>query len=44
LISKTPEKTAAFVTGEIGENKTYKSVAVQIWLKMVFMHKFVVNA
>ena len=26
LISKTPEKTAAFVTGEIGENKTYKSV------------------
>ena len=26
LISKTPEKTVAFVTGEIGENKTYKSV------------------
>ncbi|EPF92432.1 ligand-gated channel protein [Acinetobacter gyllenbergii] len=26
LISKTPEKTSAFVTGEIGENKTYKSV------------------
>ncbi|WAU75992.1 TonB-dependent receptor plug domain-containing protein [Acinetobacter sp. TR3] len=26
LISKTPEKSAAFVTGEIGENKTYKSV------------------
>ncbi|RZF50826.1 TonB-dependent receptor [Acinetobacter halotolerans] len=26
LISKTPEKTAAFVTGEIGEDKTYKSV------------------
>ncbi|MFV5191030.1 TonB-dependent receptor plug domain-containing protein [Acinetobacter sp. 'aerobic (ED)'] len=26
LISKTPEKTSAFVTGEIGEHKTYKSV------------------
>ncbi len=26
LISKTPEKTAAFVTGEIGENNTYKSI------------------
>ncbi|NAR29429.1 TonB-dependent receptor [Acinetobacter haemolyticus] len=26
LISKTPEKTSAFVTSEIGENKTYKSV------------------
>ena len=26
LISKTPEKNSAFVTGEIGENKTYKSV------------------
>ncbi|WP_343620060.1 TonB-dependent receptor plug domain-containing protein [Acinetobacter proteolyticus] len=26
LISKIPEKTSAFVTGEIGENKTYKSV------------------
>ncbi|HBO71699.1 MAG TPA: TonB-dependent receptor, partial [Acinetobacter sp.] len=26
LISKTPEKTSAFITGEIGENKTYKSV------------------
>jgi vitamin B12 transporter len=26
LISKTPEKTSAFVTGEIGENKTYKAV------------------
>ncbi|MGN5763646.1 TonB-dependent receptor plug domain-containing protein [Acinetobacter calcoaceticus] len=26
LISKTPEKTSVFVTGEIGENKTYKSV------------------
>lgn len=26
LISKTPEKTSAFVTGEIGENKTYKSL------------------
>lgn len=26
LISKTPEKTSAFVTGEMGENKTYKSV------------------
>ena len=26
LISKTPEKTGAFITGEIGENKTYKSV------------------
>ena len=26
LISKTPEKTGAFVTGEIGEHNTYKSV------------------
>lgn len=26
LVSKTPEKTAAFITGEIGENKTYKSI------------------
>lgn len=26
LISKTPEKTSAFITGEIGENNTYKSV------------------
>ncbi len=26
LVSKTPEKTGAFVTGEMGENKTYKSV------------------
>lgn len=26
LISKTPGKTSAFVTGEIGENKTYKSL------------------
>lgn len=26
LISQTPEKNAAFVTGEIGEHKTYKSV------------------
>lgn len=26
LISKTPEKTSAFVTGEMGENKTYKAV------------------
>ena len=26
LISKTPEKTSAFVTSELGENKTYKSV------------------
>ena len=26
LISKTPEKNSAFVTGEIGEHKTYKSV------------------
>lgn len=26
LISKTPEKSSAFVTGEIGEDKTYKSV------------------
>ena len=26
LISKTPEKTSAFVTGEIGENRTYKSL------------------
>ena len=26
LVSKTPEKTSAFVTGEIGEHNTYKSV------------------
>ncbi len=26
LVSKTPVKTGAFVTGEIGENKTYKSI------------------
>lgn len=26
IITKTPEKTGAFVTGEIGENKTYKSL------------------
>ena len=26
LISKTPSKTSAFVTGEIGEHKTYKTV------------------
>ncbi|ENX42094.1 MULTISPECIES: TonB-dependent receptor plug domain-containing protein [Acinetobacter] len=26
LISKTPEKTGAFITGEIGEQNTYKSV------------------
>ncbi len=26
LISKKPEKTGAFITGEVGENKTYKSV------------------
>lgn len=26
LVSKNPEKNAAFVTGEIGENKTYKSI------------------
>ena len=26
LLSKTPEKNSAFVTGEVGENKTYKSV------------------
>ncbi|MFC6053639.1 ligand-gated channel protein [Acinetobacter sp. Ac_877] len=26
LVSKTPEKTGAFLTGEIGENKTYKSI------------------
>ncbi|MFW1748174.1 TonB-dependent receptor plug domain-containing protein [Acinetobacter guillouiae] len=26
LISKTPEKTGAFVTGEMGENNTYKAV------------------
>ena len=26
LVSKTPEKTGAFITGEIGENKTYKSL------------------
>lgn len=26
LISKTPEKTSAFVTGEIGEKSTYKAV------------------
>lgn len=26
VITKTPEKTGAFVTGEIGENKTYKAL------------------
>ncbi len=26
LISKTPEKTSAFVTGEMGEHNTYKSI------------------
>lgn len=26
LVSKTPEKTQAFITGEIGEHNTYKSV------------------
>ena len=26
LVSKTPEKTSAFITGEIGEHQTYKSV------------------
>ncbi|MCJ8161104.1 TonB-dependent receptor plug domain-containing protein [Acinetobacter zhairhuonensis] len=26
LVSKTPEKTGAFVTGEVGEHNTYKSV------------------
>lgn len=26
VISKTPEKTSAFITGEIGENKTYKAI------------------
>ncbi|WP_168542352.1 TonB-dependent receptor plug domain-containing protein [Acinetobacter sp. A2] len=26
LISKKPEKTSAFITGEVGENRTYKSV------------------
>lgn len=26
LVSKTPEKTSAFVTGEIGENDTYKAI------------------
>lgn len=26
MITKTPEKTGAFITGEIGENKTYKSI------------------
>ena len=26
MITKTPEKTGAFITGEIGENKTYKSL------------------
>ncbi|UBX51968.1 TonB-dependent receptor [Acinetobacter pseudolwoffii] len=26
LVSKTPEKTGAFITGEIGEHNTYKSV------------------
>lgn len=26
IISKTPEKTAAFVTGEVGEQSTYKTV------------------
>ncbi|WP_180009076.1 TonB-dependent siderophore receptor [Acinetobacter sp. YH16057] len=27
LVSKTPEKTSAFVTGEMGENGTYKTIA-----------------
>lgn len=27
VVSKTPEKNAAFITGEIGENHTYKSLA-----------------
>ncbi len=26
LVSKTPEKTGAFLTGEMGENRTYKSI------------------
>ena len=26
MITQTPEKTEAFITGEIGENKTYKSI------------------
>ena len=26
LVSKTPEKSGAFISGEIGENKTYKSL------------------
>lgn len=26
MITKIPEKTGAFVTGEVGENKTYKSI------------------
>ncbi|QIO08045.1 TonB-dependent receptor plug domain-containing protein [Acinetobacter lanii] len=26
FVSKTPEKTGAFITGEMGENKTYKSI------------------
>lgn len=26
FVSKTPEKTGAFITGEMGENKTYKSL------------------
>ncbi len=26
FVTKTPEKTGAFVTGEIGENQTYKSI------------------
>lgn len=26
FVTKTPEKTAAFLTGEIGENRTYKSI------------------
>lgn len=26
FVTKTPEKTSAFVTGEIGENQTYKSI------------------
>ncbi len=26
FVTKTPEKTGAFVTGEIGENQTYRSI------------------
>lgn len=26
MITKTPEKTGVFITGEVGENKTYKSI------------------